>query len=112
MKEKKSSIGIGNIKAPARKCEDKHCPFHGNLPVRGRSFTGKVISQKFHKTVKVEWDSIKFLPKYERYSKSRTRVKTHIPDCMDIGIGDMVTIIECRPISKTKHFVIVEKAGK
>ena len=33
----------------------------------------------------------------------------HIPDGMDVKEGDKVIIKECRPISKTKNFVIIER---
>ena len=104
MKEK--SAGIEKAE---KKCADRHCPFHGALPVRGRTFEGTVISPKFHKTVKVEWERMKFLLKYERYMKGRKRVKVHVPDCIEASVGDRVRIAECRPISKTKNFVIIEK---
>lgn len=112
MKEKTRNVGIDEIKAPKEKCDDKHCPFHGNLGTRGRIFAGIVISPKFHKTVKVEWGRFKFLPKYERYAKARTRVKVHVPPCIDVNVGDKVRLMECRPISKTKNFVILEKIGE
>jgi len=112
MKSKEGkNIGIDSIKAPAKECADKHCPFHGSFGVRGRIFTGRVISPRFHKTVKVEWERMKFLPKYERYMKARTRIKAHSPDCIEINVGDRVKIAECRPISKTKNFVVIEKIG-
>ncbi len=77
---------------------------------RGRQFVGKVVRAAARKTVVVEWPRLNFLPKYERYEKRRTRVHVHLPDHItDIAVGDMVRISECRPISKTKHFVVVEK---
>src|SRR3989304_7835661 len=108
MKDKKNT-GIEGIKTPEKKCEDNHCPFHGSFTVKSRIFTGKVIPPRFHKTVKVEWERMKFLPKYERYMKARTRIKAHSTDCIEVAVGDKVRIAECRPISKTKNFVIIEK---
>lgn len=105
----KETIGIKEIKAPQAKCSDVKCPFHGTLSVRGRTFTGKVVSAKMSKTVNVEWDRRVYIPKYERYLKKRTRVKAHNPDCIAAKEGDMVRIIECRPLSKTKQFTVVEK---
>jgi len=90
-------------------CDDLHCPFHGKLSTRGRMFVGNVISAKAHKTITVEWERMKYIPKYERYTKERTRVKVHNPPCINAKEGDKVKIAECRPISKTKHFVVVEK---
>jgi len=93
-------------------CGDKKCPFHGNLKCRGRTFTGTVVSAKMHKTVTVEWSWKYFLPKYERYERRRTKIKAHNPKCIDAKEGDIVRISECRPLSKTKNFVVIEKTGK
>ena len=106
MKEKKN-IGIG-VESPKEKCEDRHCPFHGDVKVRGRTFTGTVIRKSPHKTVVVEWPRPYYIKKFERYEKRRTRVKAHNPKCIDADIGDKVMIGETRPISKTKNFVVVK----
>lgn len=90
------------------KCEDKNCPIHGNVRARGRSFRGKVISAKADKTAVVTWDRIKEVPKYERYTLKKTRVQAHNPECVDAKEGQDVKIKECRPLSKTKKFVITE----
>jgi len=105
------NIGI-KIAKPKGKCKDNNCPFHGNLHCRGRIFVGTVISFNMQKTVNVEWERKRFLRKYERYEKRRTRVKAHNPECIDAREGDIVKIMECRPLSKTKNFVIVEVMGK
>lgn len=75
---------------------------------RGRTFEGKVISDKMNKTVTVEWDGRKLVPKFERYMKRRTRVKAHNPENIDAKLGDMVQIKETRPISKTKNFIVTK----
>ena len=90
------------------KCEDINCPFHGTLSVRGRIFVGEVTSSKMHKTVTVEWERTKFVPKYERYEKRGSSVKAHNPPCIAAKEGNIVKIMECRPLSKTKKFVVVE----
>lgn len=94
------------------KCNDKKCPHHNSLSLRGRTFTGVVIAEKMQKTATVEWQRRKYLTKFERYEKKRTRVKAHNPSCISAIKGDIVEVIECKPLSKTKHFVIVKKAGK
>lgn len=103
----KKDIGFG-IKAPEKECTDKKCPFHGDLSTRGRTFVGVIINDKIRVSPTVEWESTKFIPKYERYKKARTRVKVHNPPCISAKKGDKVKIMETRPISKTKNFVIVE----
>ena len=111
MEEKARNIGVKVI-LPSKECKDKKCPFHGDLSVRGRTFTGIIIKRDVHKTATVEWSRIIKIPKYERYEKKRTKVRVHNPSCIDAKIGDNVKIIECRPLSKTKNFVIIENLGK
>jgi len=82
------------------------------LRARGRIFKGTVVSDKMHKTVVVEWTVRHYLRKYERYEKRRTKLKVHNPPCMNAKEGDIVRIIECRPLSKTKTFVVIENLGK
>ena len=82
------------------------------LRLRGRTFTGTVISSKMQKTVTVEWERRHYLKKYERFEKRRSRVKAHNPQSMSAKEGDIVKIMECRPLSKTKNFVVVEILGK
>ena len=104
-------IGI-SVEEPNQKCKDSKCPFHGNLSVRGRHFTGTLVSTKMRKTAVVEFGRLHFLPKYERYEKRRTRLKVHNPECINAKDGDIVRIVECRPLSKTKNFVIIHKIGQ
>ncbi|MCF7866552.1 30S ribosomal protein S17, partial [Candidatus Woesearchaeota archaeon] len=58
--------------------------------------------------VTVEWERRKYIPKYERYEKRRTKVKAHNPEEIDAKVGDKVIIAETRPISKTKNFVVIK----
>ncbi len=104
---KSKNIGL-KVPEPKTDCGDRHCPFHGDLKVRGRIFTGKVIKGGMHRTVTVEWPRLFYLEKYERYEKRRSRVKAHNPDCINAKVDDEVTIIESRPISKMKNFVVIE----
>ncbi|MFH0752174.1 MAG: 30S ribosomal protein S17 [archaeon] len=106
--KKAKNIGI-DVKAPKEACEDKHCPFHGDIKLRGRIFTGTVIKTDIHRSATVGWTIRHYLPKYERYELRKSRVRVHNPDCIKAQIGDKVKIAECRPISKMKHFVIIEK---
>lgn len=94
------------------KCKDEKCPVHGNLSVRGRTFHGKVKSAKAQKTIIVQWDRSYYIPKYERYEKRISKVQVHVPKCMNVKEGDVVKIIECRPLSKTKHFVMMKNESR
>lgn len=78
------------------------------ITTRGRTFTGKVVSAKAQKTVTVEWDRRIYVPKYERYRTKRSKVKAHNPPEISAKEGDIVIIAECRSISKTKKFLVVE----
>lgn len=109
MKKKKSrDIGY-DVKPPEKECTDENCPFHGTLPVRGKILEGNVVSSKMSKTVIVERDYLHSIPKYERYERRRSRTAAHNPACIDAKKGDKVKIAECRPLSKTKYFVVIEK---
>lgn len=81
------------------------------IKTRGRTFTGIVIAAKMQSTATVEWERRQKSRKFERYEKARTRVKAHNPPEIDAKKGDIVKIMECRPLSKTKNFIIIEKIG-
>ena len=92
-------------------CNDIHCALHKAIGTRGREFVGTVTASS-HKTATIEWPRSKKSQKFERYEKAKTVVKAHNPECLSAKRGDIVRILECRPISKTKSFVIMEKIGK
>ncbi|HZD43813.1 MAG TPA: 30S ribosomal protein S17 [Methanomicrobiales archaeon] len=101
------NIGL-DVKPPSTECTDAYCPFHGTLPVRGQVITGKVVSDRMEGSVVVGRDYLQYIKKFNRYEKRSSRIHAHNPPCINAKVGDMVTIAECRPISKTKHFVVVE----
>ena len=82
-----------------------------NVRTHGRSYVGRVISDKMNATVIVAWDRKIFVPKYERYMVRKSKVNAHNPDSISAREGDIVKIKQCRPISKTKNFIVVEKLG-
>jgi small subunit ribosomal protein S17 len=100
------------LKKPKKSCDDRNCPFHGELSVRGRVLEGSVVSAKMDKTVIVRRDYLHYVPKYKRYERRHGHIAAHNPPCLDVKEGDNVKIAECRPISKTVSFVVVEKAGE
>ncbi|HZX20650.1 MAG TPA: 30S ribosomal protein S17 [archaeon] len=75
--------------------------------VRGAILTGMVVSAKAPKTVTVERRFTKYIPKYERYKKSKSKIKAHNPEEINAKEGDVVTIGETRKLSKTKSFVVL-----
>ena len=75
---------------------------------RGRVFNG-IVTKKFPKRVVIELERTVYVHKYETYYKKKTRLHARLPDNMDINVGDLIKIQECRPLSKIIHFVVIEK---
>ncbi len=71
-----------------------------------RRMTGFITSNKMMKTVVVELTRTYRHPLYQKVVHSSKRVKAH--DELDCNIGDEVRIVESRPISKQKHWVVEE----
>ena len=94
---------------PKRTCSDPKCPFHGSLAIRGRVLDGIVVSSKMDKTAIIRRNHLHYIPKYKRYERRHSHIPAHNPPCIKAKEGDRVNIAECRPISKTVSFVIVEK---
>ncbi|MBI2507600.1 30S ribosomal protein S17 [Candidatus Woesearchaeota archaeon] len=86
--------------------------FRRNIAPHGRVFSGVVISRRMQKTAKVQWERRVYLRKYERYEKRRSTVIAHVPENIEVNEGDRVMIQECRPISKTKNFIIIKNESK
>ena len=96
------------VSPPKKKCEDDRCPFHGNLKVRGRLLSGKAVSASGRGFTVIEMEYLHMIPKFNRGERRRSRVSAHLPPCIQVQEGDWVTIGECRPLSKTVSFVVVE----
>jgi len=73
-----------------------------------RELTGKIVSDKMQKTVVVNVETIKEHPKYKKRFKTHKKYKAHT-EGVDFKIGDMVTIRECKPISKDKKWEVIKK---
>ncbi|MEM3399671.1 MAG: 30S ribosomal protein S17 [Candidatus Micrarchaeia archaeon] len=93
-------------------CRDKNCFVHGSVKTRGKVTEGLVVSAKPKRTVIVERDTVKYIPKYERFARSKSRIVAHNPDCIGAKEGDIVRVAECRKISKTKAWTVVEIVKK
>lgn len=112
MKEQKiKTIGV-DVKPPKKVCEDRHCPFHGTLKLRGRILTGTVIAAKVLKTATIKRVRKHYLPKYNRFERRTGKLRVHNPLCINAQEGDVVKLMESRPISKTKRFVIIENLSE
>ena len=68
---------------------------------------GKVISDRMQSTVVVEVMSLFSHPMYKKIIKRRTKLVVHNPD-NKAKLGDIVKIIETKPLSKTKRWKILE----
>jgi len=77
---------------------------------RGRKFEGYVI-RKFDKRVTIEFERVKYIRKYERYAKFKTKIHARLPENMknEINIGDYIQVQECRPLSKITHHIVIKK---
>ena len=104
-------IGL-DVRAPRARCDDRHCPFHGRLPVRGQTLEGVVVSAAMQRTAVVERTLLHYVPKFERYEKRRRRYLAHAPPCLHIEVGHRVRIAETRPLSKLVSFCIIADLGE
>ncbi len=70
-------------------------------------YTGKVVSNKMDKTVVVAVTRLFQHPVYKKTVKRVTKFKAH-DEKNSCHIGDIVKIIETRPLSKEKRWIIIE----
>ncbi len=103
----KKDIGLP-VKVPKEECSDVNCPFHGKLPVRGKLFDGKVSSTKARQTITLQKETPIYFTKFKRYARGKSTIHAHLPACIAVKDGDHVVAAECRPISKSISYVVVE----
>jgi len=72
-----------------------------------RTLQGKVISDRMDKSVTVLLERQVKHPLYKKYIRRSTKLHVH-DEKNECSIGDMIAIRECRPISKTKSWTLVE----
>ncbi|CAO3607027.1 unnamed protein product [Cunninghamella blakesleeana] len=90
---------------------DKKCPFVGEVNIQGRMLTGVVASNKMKRTVIVRRDYLHYVPKYNRYEKRHKNIAAHISPAFanaNVEVGDIVTIGQCRPLTKTVRFNVLK----
>ncbi|KAH9919078.1 uncharacterized protein B0H18DRAFT_1029072 [Fomitopsis serialis] len=89
-------VGLG-FKTPADAINgtyiDKKCPFTGDVSIRGRILTGRVVSTKMTRTI-----------------KRHKNLAAHVSPCFRVELGDVVTVGQCRPLSKTVRFNVLRVA--
>ncbi|WAR02091.1 RS11-like protein [Mya arenaria] len=106
------NVGLG-FKTPREATEghyvDKKCPFTGNVSIRGRILTGVVTKMKMQRTIVIRRDYLHFVKKYQRFEKRHKNMSVHLsPAFRDVANGDVVTVGECRPLSKTVRFNVLK----
>lgn len=74
--------------------------------IHKKTLEGVVVSDKMTKTVVVAVKRFVKHPKYGKFLSRTKKYKAH-DEAGKFKIGDKVTIEECRPISKDKHFKVV-----
>ena len=106
------TVGLG-FNTPADAIQgnyvDKKCPFTGKVSIRGRILKGMVLScGKMKNTIIVRRDYLHYVQKYKRYQKNHSNIPAHCsPAFKRISEGDIVTIGQCRPLSKTVRFNVL-----
>ncbi|KAJ3367770.1 30S ribosomal protein S11, chloroplastic [Allomyces arbusculus] len=106
-------VGLG-FKTPKEAIEghyiDKKCPFTGNVSIRGRILTGTIVSaNKMKRTIILRREYLHYVKKYNRYEKRHRNLAAHMSPCF-IGVenGDLATVGQCRPLSKTVRFNVLK----
>jgi small subunit ribosomal protein S17 len=79
------------------------------VPERGRrqERRGVVVSTAMDKTIVVKVDTIKAHPRYKKVVRRSTKFHAH-DERNEANVGDLVLIVETRPLSKTKHWRLAE----
>jgi small subunit ribosomal protein S17 len=76
-----------------------------------RTLTGRVVSSKMDKTITVVIDRQVQHPLYEKIIRRRSKLHAH-DENNECAEGDLVTIEECRPLSRTKSWRLVKVVEK
>ena len=89
--------------APPR--EPDHAPEHG--PGRAKTRQGVVVSEKGEKTITVRIDVVRRHKRYHKILRSTIKLYAH-DERNDAHEGDTVRVQECRPMSRSKRWRLVE----
>ncbi|MBF0218820.1 MAG: 30S ribosomal protein S17 [Gammaproteobacteria bacterium] len=76
-----------------------------------RTVSGEVISDKMDKTITLLIERTIKHPVYGKYIKRSTKIHAH-DENNECGVGDVVSVRECRPYSKTKTWQLVQVIEK
>ena len=78
-----------------------------NAKTTKRPLIGRVVSDKMNKTVTVLVERRVKHPLYKKYIRRSTRIHAH-DEAGDCKVGDAVSIVQCRPLSRTKAWRVHE----
>ena len=79
--------------------------------MKTKSFTGTIVSISMRDTVVVERIIARKHPLYKKVIRHRRRILVDTNN-IQVNLGDVVKFISCRPISKNKHFKIIQNISK
>jgi small subunit ribosomal protein S17 len=82
----------------------------GTVPVE-KVLQGRVVSNKMQKTIVVEIQQRKLHRLYKKYLSRTKKIKAH-DEKNECGIGDTVRVVESRPLSRDKHWRLLEIVEK
>ena len=103
------NIGLPVIEPKGKPAKNENNnPFNGSMSIRGKLFEGIVINAKAKRTAVIQKESPIYFTKFKRFGRSKNKIHAHIPSNLNIQVGDHVVAAECRPISKSVSFVIIE----
>lgn len=95
--------------SPAESVSPDREPEETGVTIRAavRSMIGRVVSDKMQKTVTVVVERRVKHPLYKKYIRRSTRIHAH-DEADECKVGDFVSIVQCRPLSKTKAWRVHE----
>ncbi len=76
-----------------------------------KTLTGVVVSDKMDKTVVIRVERRVLHPRYKKYIRKRKKYKAHDPENR-CRVGDVVEIVESRPLSRDKRWRVVRTLVK
>ena len=71
-----------------------------------------MISTKMKRTIIIRRDYLHYIKKYNRFEKRHRNVAAHCSPAFRIREGDVVTVGQCRPVSKTVRFNVLKQEAK
>jgi small subunit ribosomal protein S17 len=79
--------------------------------IRRKILTGEVVSNKMNKTIVVAFHTRKLHMLYKKYITLTKKIKAH-DEKNECGVGDVVRVVESRPLSKEKRWRLLEVVRK